>query len=237
MDCQTAKEYIDLYADGMLDDAAVERLKAHLQSCECCREELEKTTRLKHALAGLDTLQPPQGLAKSAIRKARRTRPIFAYATAAVAAVAALVFVFASGILTNERSLSQKAAENQAAYSMAPEMMAAPDANADDSFTMSAAGTAPEAYPQDEDGRDMLGTGAEPCEVTIPANQSAELKDMIMNFLNDLEIEYSQSDDGRVLSFTLSEGYLPEFEMLLSTSDVVTAEAFRPDCPIVMTFE
>ena len=102
MDCRTAKENIELYIDGVLSSAQTEELYAHADTCPECKKELENALRLKKALAALGRLEAPEGLAKGAVRKARKRRAVpFAYISAAAAAVIALVVILTSGVLPN----------------------------------------------------------------------------------------------------------------------------------------
>ena len=102
MDCQTSKENIELYIDGVLSSAQTEELYAHADTCSECKKELENSLRLKKALAALGRLEAPEGLAKEAIRKARKkSRVPFAYISAAAAAMIALVVILTSGVLPN----------------------------------------------------------------------------------------------------------------------------------------
>lgn len=40
--CQTAKDLIEQFIDGTIDDAGLEQLRAHAETCEACREELHR---------------------------------------------------------------------------------------------------------------------------------------------------------------------------------------------------
>jgi predicted anti-sigma-YlaC factor YlaD len=140
MDCQTAREKIDLYIDGVLNPADIELLLAHVEFCPDCRSELDDMLRLHKALASLGEVEPPAGLAAAAARKARRRRGMpFAYISVGVAAAMAFILVLTSGILPQLSNSSEK---------MMPEsyMMVAPADGADNGTQSErAAGGAAEA--------------------------------------------------------------------------------------------
>ncbi len=142
MDCRTAKENIELYIDGVLSSAQTEELYAHADTCPECKKELENALRLKKALAALGRLEAPEGLAKEAVRKARKRRTVpFAYISAAAAAVITLVVILTSGVLPNTGGgvANGEVQENI--------MMAAPadGAEQDESYAMDMAPAAAEA--------------------------------------------------------------------------------------------
>ncbi len=110
MDCRIAQENIDLFVDGLLSEQDRQLLLDHAASCAACQKAIDDAVRLKKALASLPEMEPPKGLAMSAIKKAKNKKPLFVYisaATAAVAAVIALVVVLTPGIgLNNSTRLS-----------------------------------------------------------------------------------------------------------------------------------
>ncbi len=104
MDCRIVEQNIDLFVDGMLSDKERQQLLDHAAECASCQKAIDDAMRLKNALGSIGDLDPPQGLAMSAIKKAKmsekKRKPLFAYvsgATAAVAAVIGLVVVLTSG--------------------------------------------------------------------------------------------------------------------------------------------
>jgi|GEM_PF-2798469 len=102
MDCRIVQQNIDLFVDDMLSENDRQQLLDHAASCTSCQKAIDDALRLKKALGSLDDMEPPQGLAMSAIKKAKKNKrkPLFAYvsgATAAVAAVIGLVVILTSG--------------------------------------------------------------------------------------------------------------------------------------------
>ncbi len=98
MDCRKAQQNIDLYIDGMLEDNLAQQLKSHIDSCLHCKKTLDEALRLKSALGALGDLEPPAGLARSAIKKAKK-RPVYTY-LAAVSGLAAAAVVIAAVLST-----------------------------------------------------------------------------------------------------------------------------------------
>lgn len=155
MDCKTAKEYIDMYVDDMLDDAEKQQLMFHIQSCDQCKKEYDNAMRLKAALSGLDELEPPEGLAQSAIRKARRHKvPSFTYITAAVAAAVALVVVLSSGLFPGQKmhmlERADEAAPQDMAYDSGATEMTKSAEFKDESYMADDAAPAPAGMPEME---------------------------------------------------------------------------------------
>ena len=119
MDCRIVQQNIDLFVDGMLSETDRQQLLDHAASCVSCQKAIDDALCLKNALGSLGELEPPQGLALSAIKKAKKKKPLFAYvsvATAAVAAAIGLVVVLTSG--TNMDHNSTRMAGESAVYSM-----------------------------------------------------------------------------------------------------------------------
>lgn len=131
MDCRTAQENIGLFVDGMLGEDEARRLQDHMASCPSCLKEMEDLVRVKKALGSLEELEPPAGLAQSAIKKAKK-RPWLAYvsaATAAAAAVIALTVLVSTGPLDKTENTSEAAmfaGEAEEAMDMAPAPAEAP---------------------------------------------------------------------------------------------------------------
>lgn len=143
MDCIEAREKINLFVDDLLDDAEKQRLIWHASMCPQCKQALDDAVRLKQALAGLKDVEPPAGLAAVAVIRAKKRRiPVFAYATAAAAAVIALAFVFSPQLLRGN-DLTGEGAEEKLMYATVA------DSARGESFAMDGAEDAQEA-PQAE---------------------------------------------------------------------------------------
>ena len=167
MDCRTSKENIELYIDGVLSSAQTEELYAHADTCPECKKELENSLRLKKALAALGRLEAPEGLAKEAVRKARKRRVPFAYISAAAAAMIALVVILTSGVLPNAGGgASNKGVQESI-------MMAAPEEDGgvqDEAYAMDMA-PAPAEAPAEE----MM-----PAATEAPAAEEPAASDVMM---------------------------------------------------------
>ncbi len=144
MDCRTAREWIDLYIDGVIGSAQSEELHAHAASCPACKKELEDALRIKTALEALGQMEPPEGLASGAVRKVRKRKIVpIAYISAAAAAVLALVIIFTSGMLPQ---LSNGSTGNGSEKVM----MGAPEQAEGELFSMDLASAAAEESAADE---------------------------------------------------------------------------------------
>jgi hypothetical protein len=230
MDCRAIKENIDLYVDGYLPPAQLRDFEAHAVACDACRKDIDNTLRLKSALAALGELEAPEGLARSAVRKARMRRiPPYAYMTAAAAAVVALAVVLTSGILPNQsfdgskqsekvmtaESFLAGAGEESAAMDMAPAAIEEPAeaAPAEEPFVEM------EEAPQDEQmaavtrmEEDMVLMSApeQLCVVNVPNDHRADVHAILETIVVDYQIEFvSESIEGlEVISFVLPEDAL-----------------------------
>lgn len=114
MDCRIAQQNIDLFVDGLLSEKDRQGLLDHAASCASCQKAIDDAVRLKNALQSLPEIEPPKGLAMSAIKKAKTKKPLFVYisaATAAVAAVIALVVVLTPGIGLKDATRSSNGAD------------------------------------------------------------------------------------------------------------------------------
>lgn len=230
MDCQTAIEYINLHVDGMLGDADTQRLFEHIRSCDHCKKEFDKTLALKKALSNMDELEPPAGLALGAIRKAKKRRiPVFAYASAALAAALALIVVFSSGILPNntldgatgsadfEEPMAREFISADSAPAEAPEMAAAP-----------AASSAPEEEARGSAMQDSSAVRKETgkaygASIAIPSEESEDFREALYAFFDKYDILPEQEDDSSVL-FVIPEGSLTELKAILENAGIASDE-------------
>lgn len=228
MDCQTAIEYINLHVDNMLDDACTQQLFEHTRSCEHCRKELDKTLMLTKALSNLDELEPPAGLALSAIKKAKKHRiPVFAYASAAVAAAIALIAVFSSSVFPNKLNDSTESVAFEKSYAV--QEMEAPKAAAEPNLAAApAASEDPEAgndsvtlgigAPEDSVVRSELDSGVD-ISITVPAESSISFRASIESFATKYEITLEQADD-TAISFVVPEGSESELKALTDNAGI-----------------
>jgi hypothetical protein len=150
MDCRIVQQNIDLFVDGMLSDTDRQQLLDHAASCASCQKALDDAVCLKSAFGSLGDMEPPQGLALSAIKQAKqkKKKPLFAYvsvATAAVAAAIALVVVLTPGTNMDKTT---RMAEESVMYSMSAEDNGAGD-------------TEMAAAPEEEAGMMMDGVAGE----------------------------------------------------------------------------
>ncbi len=238
MECREAIEYINLYVDSMLSQAETELLAAHINSCTGCKKELEDITALKRALEKLDRLEPPAGLAASAVRKAKRKKiPVFAYASAGIAAAIALVAIFSSGLLNNANDMSRQ----KISYSMADENYAEEDmdgvAAAPQAMPEAASAPMPESA-QIQEPQEMLtmeapavdnsaaGRGAsESYAISVPVvpENSDNVRELIESFIEKYDIEIEQTDDS--ISFVIPEQHMDELMLVIEESGIEFEQA------------
>lgn len=222
MDCQTAFEYINMYVDNELDDKETEELLRHISLCESCRKELDDIVALKAALAGIKEVEPPAGLALSAIKKAKRRRiPVFTYASAAVAAAIVLVAVFSTGVLNNDRNMAPQkiygvytesadsAMEKAAAPREEPEVgMGAPMAP-DECATLQSI---------EESGAGINVADASAYPIQVPPEYSESFRQKLDAFIVKYGIETEQTDN--TVTFTVPEEYAAELKDMISESGI-----------------
>jgi anti-sigma factor RsiW len=82
MDCGQVREKLSCYMDGVLDEATLETIEAHLESCAGCREELDALRSTLGLTSILHDVDPPASLSssiKDAVAKERETTGSCAY--------------------------------------------------------------------------------------------------------------------------------------------------------------
>jgi anti-sigma factor RsiW len=82
MDCGRVREKLSCYLDGVLDEATLEAIEEHLESCTGCKEELEALRSTLGLTAILQDVDPPAFLSsaiKDAVAKERETAGSCAY--------------------------------------------------------------------------------------------------------------------------------------------------------------
>ncbi|MDD5017137.1 MAG: zf-HC2 domain-containing protein [Eubacteriales bacterium] len=249
MDCQTAKENIQLYLDDMLDNAEKERLFLHVQTCARCRKELEDAAAIKKALSGLGEVQPPEGLALGAIKKAKKREfPVFVYASAGVAAAVVLGVILTSGFLSAGRNADTNSAfeatEEQAiAFSAEDESVKAESDTEEEACMDEAAsddvalGMAEESVEESAESGDSLQSGSyAACRFTVPPEQSDGFRKTLDSFIEDngIAAEYIETEDTSVVSFVIDDAVLSEFETIVA--DMPYEGELYTGCIVEFTF-
>ncbi len=243
MECRTAIEYINLYVDNMLSGDETEMLLEHIRNCEGCKKELDDITALKNKLSELDELEPPAGLAMSAVRKAKKRKlPIFAYASAGIAAVIALAVILSPGGAPD--GMRNLAMEKASYYGES-----AADYAADDMYSMEAPQAAPapaEGAPEmlegcatlqaaEEAGGLMQTKGAAAYIITVPPERQESVRSLIDAFIGEYGIEAELADN--VISFIIPEEYVEELEDIIAVSGVDFENTLIGGCCIEFIFQ
>jgi hypothetical protein len=220
MDCQTAIEYINLYADDMLNKKETESLLSHIGSCSKCKKDLDDVIAVKKALAGLNEIEPPDGLALSALKKAKKRRiHVFAYASAGIAAVIALAAVFSSGMFNNNYAPEERAAQ-PAAYSQD----LAGQAEMQEASASEAPMCAPSAAPDSlYDGNNAASNEVRKASVpfiNVPADVSESFREALIALLSENNIGYKCHTAGNIdtISFKINEDKLDDLNLLIEKS-------------------
>ncbi len=264
MDCKTANEYINLYADNMLGEEQTQQLFSHIESCAECKKDLENTLLLKKKLHGLGELDAPEGLALSAIKKAKKNKiSVFAFASVGVAAVAALVIIFITGIIpgTGINETVQEMALTERNNSIAdegagalPKEMAAPQDEAAAVFEEAAeepeadSAMAPDAIVEDEctQADDLAAEEQEPamdlqaaaCELTFSGSEAQIFKEIFDAFMQDYDIQADvmRSDTQSTVSFILHEEAFKAFQALVYKDNLLYIGELYPGCNVIITY-
>ncbi len=233
MDCRIAQQNIDLFVDGLLSEKDRQQLLDHAASCAPCQKAIDDAVRLKNALQSLPEIEPPKGLAMSAIKKAKMKKPLFVYisaATAAVAAVIALVVVLTPGVgfdngtrLSSGADMGTMTAKNDTASAeMAP---AAPE----DGYTLEAPAEAmgeasDEIWPEESEEpvqatvRDMSGYVYATEEEFVAAEQSSYYKPAVLPEGAALS-NISMDEESFVFTYSLADGSQFTFAWLDALDD------------------
>jgi len=78
MKCSQAHKHISEYIDGLLDESAVHKLEAHLETCEDCSDLLAEMTSLVKDARQLENVQPSESvwlsIRKELIQKEQKTK-------------------------------------------------------------------------------------------------------------------------------------------------------------------
>lgn len=62
MDCRIVQEKLSCYADGVVDEATMEMIEAHLAGCPECRSELTAIEAVRTSMSTAAEVEPPAGL-------------------------------------------------------------------------------------------------------------------------------------------------------------------------------
>ena len=235
MDCQTAKNNMHLYIDNMLSGTDRERFIHHIENCEQCRNALEDFMAVKNAMSSMNMAEPPKGLALEAIKKAKKRRiPVFAYASACIAAAAVLVVFLSTDILSGGGMdmTSDSAAEEPMVFSVTnqAESKDAPAGAAmmKESIEMDM------AMPEDEDAlmsqdtqlveetaaaqeRESSDAAEEAgpciCMFEVSGDRASDFMETLDAFIDthDIEADYTESTEGTHISFVIEERFFSDF--------------------------
>ncbi len=254
IDCQKANEYIDLYIDQRLSDDEKHRLFLHIDSCEACRKELDRAVALGKMFGELEDMEPPAGLAASAIKKAKKRKfPVFIYASAGVAAAAVLIAVLAIGLGGGVQNSEMDRTTNDMALSMpvknesvSESDMAAGSAESDIAMDMAAededAGVSEdtlEAAPQEQ--METADAATDDMALSsnmyyVPTDVSGPFWDALDSFLkeNDIPTDYAY-DGADNISFYVEEAYLDGLNVLTNEYGI-SGNALMPGMYVTYIF-
>ena len=76
MRCDEVQQRLDLYATKELPHAVRERIEAHLESCDVCREALARVRRLEDLFTGSPAPPVPDGFAARVVAQAEERQAI-----------------------------------------------------------------------------------------------------------------------------------------------------------------
>ena len=232
MDCRIAQQNIDLFVDGLLSEKDRQQLLDHAASCASCRKAVDDAVRLKNALQSLPEIEPPKGLAMSAIKKAKQKKPLFVYisaATAAVAAVIALVVVLTPGVGPDNATRLSNGADTMTAKSDIAAAEMAPAAS-EDGYTLEAPAEAmgeagDEAWPDDSVESvqapirdDMSGYVYTSEEDFVSAEQSSYYKPAVLPE-GAVLANISMDEESFVFTYSLADGSQFTFAWLDALED------------------
>ena len=251
MDCKTVKEKINIF--DSLSQQEKDEVLAHAQSCEDCKKELIDSARLRETLAELEEVEPPAGLAQSAISKAKKTVkiPAFAYISVAVAAVVAVAFFASSNVLgpkTRTVDDTMQVAENEEMFKTNSEGMDEDFGAGAESADMPEEAAMAQSYAEDEtleaaDSADDVAEdgdrGPSQCYIYVTADK-ADFAQAVEKLLADNEIytdSYVADENTRVIMFVIGEMSLEEFRVLMEEHEIECDTIITAGSIIEMTIE
>lgn len=249
MDCKTARENINIF--DSLSQQEKDEVLEHVQNCDKCRQELIESTKLLDELSNLDELEAPEGLAQSAIKKAKkRNLPFYSYVSVAVAAVIAVAIFATSTILGPRDNTSDTempmAASKQESVRAADDAFGAGDVNQSMMLAEEPCADAPEMA-MDEECGEAAKDGAilsEPqadgmCYIYV----SLDKKDFVQEvnqLLTDKGIyfdSYRGAEEKEIYEFVVGEIHMDEFKQLLDKYEIEVDGTIRPGTIIQVTIE
>ena len=260
MDCKTAKEKINIF--DALSEQDKERVLAHAQGCESCKNEMIYSAKLRDALGNLDELEPPLGLARSAIARAKkRSRiPPIAYISVAAAAVIAVAFIVSSSVLNlggnnavdapvemalEEQSVrSDDFAAEQAPMAEKAEMADmdsvadAVDDAADETEEEALEGVSEAAAMEEseEDSDESMAKG-DTSFIYVSADKTGFAEQLDAFFVEfDTYVEYTEFDGNTAMKFFLGELQLNSFVELLEQFDIPYDDSLVSGAMVEVTF-
>ncbi len=251
MDCKTAKEKINIF--DSLSQQEKDEVLAHAQNCNGCRQELINSAKLRETLAELEEVEPPSGLAQSAIKKAKKTVkiPPFAYISVAVAAVAAVAFFVASDFLgpkTRTVDDTMQMAESEEMFKINSEGMDEDLGGGIEAAKMPEEAAMPDTYMQEADSNSADSAddvaedgdiGPSQCYIYVSADK-ADFAQAVEKLLADKEIytdSYMADENTRVIMFVIGEMSLEEFKALMDEYEIDCDTQITAGSIIEMTIE
>ncbi len=251
MDCKTVKEKINIF--DSLSQQEKDEVLVHAQSCEDCRKELIDAARLRETLAELEEVEPPDGLAQSAINKARKSIkiPPFAYISVAVAAVVAVAFFATSSVLgpkTRTVDDTMQMAENDEMFKTNSEVMDEDLGAGVESADMPEEAVMAQSDYEDEaleaansaDGvAEDSDRGPSQCYIHVTADK-VDFAQAVETLLTDNDIyidSYMTDEKTRVIMFVIGELGLEEFKALMEEYEIECDTLITAGSIIEMTIE
>jgi hypothetical protein len=260
MDCKTAKEKINSF--DALGEQDKERVLAHAQGCESCKKELISSAKLRDALGNLDEFEPPMGLARSAIARAKKKSriPPIAYISVAAAAVIAVAFIVSSSVLNLggnnaadapvEMALEEQSVRSDDfAAAEAPLAEMAEMVEDEEIVSEMATDDAFEKEGTVEDGQEVAAMDAteedsdesmakgDTSFIYVSADKTGFAELLEAFFVEyDTYVEYTQFDGNTSMKFFLGELQFESFVELLELSDIPYDDSLVSGAMIEVTF-
>lgn len=250
MDCKTARENINIF--DSLSQQEKDEVLEHVQNCDKCRQELIESTKLLDELSNLDELEAPEGLAQSAIKKAKKRRlPVYSYVSVAVAAVIAVAIFATSTILgprdnTSDTEMPMAASKQESSVRVADDAFGAGDINQSMMLESEESADAPEMEMGegfDEAAKDGVIL-SEPqadgiCYIYVSADKK-EFVQEVNQLLTDKGIyfdSYRGAEEKEIYEFVVGEIHMDEFKQLLEKYEIEVDGTIKSGTIIQVTIE